>query len=98
MPSSDGLVTFRGGFVAPWPVVARLLDLEARGARFALLDGGRFRVEPADVLTPGDRVFLTAHRDEARRVLDYQADDAHLFTDRTLAQPARVPGQQEHAT
>lgn len=80
MPNSE-LVTYRGGFVASWPVVARLLDLEARGARFVVLAGGRFRVEPADVLTPDDTQFLRLHRDDARRVLEYQADDSHLFSD-----------------
>jgi hypothetical protein len=96
MASSEArLVTFRGGLVASWPVVARLLDLEARGARFVLLAGGRFRVEPAAVLTVDDTAFLRQHRDEARRVLDYQADDSHLYTDRRLAQSARVPGREE---
>jgi hypothetical protein len=68
------LVTFRGGFVATWPVVAKLIDLEFRGARFELLDGGRFRVIPPSVLTADDVAFLKAHRDEARRVIQYDAD------------------------
>ena len=72
------LVTFRGGFVADWQVVQRLLDLESRGAQFRLLDGGRFCVDPPDLLTPDDQAFLRAHRDEARRVLEYEADDSHL--------------------
>jgi hypothetical protein len=88
-------VTFRGGFIARLDVVERLLDLERRGAQFALLADGGFRVEPADVLTPDDSAFLKAHRDEARAVVRYQADDAHLFTDVTLAQPRHVPGRQE---
>lgn len=95
MPSSDGLVTFRGGFVASWPVVARLLDLEVRGARFVLLAGGRFRVEPGTVVTDEDRAFLLAHRDEARSVIEYQADDRHLYTDRTVAQAPRLPGREQ---
>lgn len=77
---SSALVTFRGGFVADWAVVARLLDLEARGCSFRLEDGGRFRIVPSDRLTPDDVAFLRARRDEARQVLAYQADDAHLFT------------------
>ena len=77
---SSGLVTFRGGFVADWAVVARLLDLEARGCTFRLEDGGRFRVMPPDRLTADDAAFLRARRDEARQVLEYQADDSHVFT------------------
>ena len=75
------LVTFRGGFVADWTVVHRLLDLEGRGCSFRLENGGRFRVLPPDALTPDDVAFLRAHRDEARRVLAYQADDSHFFSD-----------------
>lgn len=52
-------------------VVDRVIDLEARGGRFELLDAGRFRVAPADVLTADDRDFLREYREEARRVLDY---------------------------
>lgn len=78
--SDSALVTFRGGFVADWAVVARLLGLESRGCSFRLEDGGRFRALPPDRLTPDDVTFLRAHRDEARQVLEYQADDAHVFT------------------
>lgn len=74
------LVTFRGGFVAEWAIVRRLLDIEARGCSFQLEDGGRFRVLLPDRLTPDDVVFLRARRDQARQVLEYQADDSHLFT------------------
>jgi hypothetical protein len=73
------LVTFRDGFVANWLVVQRLLDLEFRGATFELVEAGRFKVVPASLLTADDVQFLRAHRDEARRVLQYQADDSHLF-------------------
>lgn len=93
--SNVRLVTFRGGFVAAEAVVTRLLDLERRGARFVLLADGGFRVVPADVLTPEDTVFLQAHRDTARAVVAYQADDAHLFSDQRLAHPGHVPGRQE---
>ena len=95
MPSSNRLVTFRGGFVAAEAVVIRLNDLEFRGARFVLKPDGGFRVVPADVLTPDDTRFLRAHRDEARRVLEYQADDSHLFSDRSLAQIPHVPAPRE---
>jgi len=73
------LVTFSGGFVADWQVVRRLLDLEARGGRFVLLADGRIRVEPAGLLDAESRVFLRAHLVEARRVLEYEADDSHLL-------------------
>ena len=65
------LVTFRGGFCADWVLVARLLDLEARGATFHLVDGGRFRVSPPATLTPEDIAVLRQRRDEARAVLEY---------------------------
>jgi len=77
---SEQLVNFRGGFVADWAVVQRLLELEGRGCSFKLEDGSRFRVIPPDRLTPDDVAFLRARRDEARQVLEYQADDSHLFT------------------
>lgn len=68
---SSNLVTFKGGFVADWAVVARLLDLEARGARLELLDDDRFQVTPPSVLTPDDVAFLEARRDEALAVIAY---------------------------
>jgi hypothetical protein len=95
MPSSDRLVVFRGGVFAALAVVMRLNDLEFRGARFVLKPDGGFRVVPPAVLSPADTAFLRLHRDEARRVLEYQADDAHLFTDRRLAQTPRLPGPRE---
>ena len=85
------LVTFKGGFTASLEVVERLLTVEARGARFVSQADGRFRVAPPSALTPEDATFFKEHQDEARRVLAYQADDAHLFTDQSLAQPGRVP-------
>ncbi len=87
----EQLVVFKGGFTASLEVVERLLAIEARGARFVSQVDGRFRVDPPSAMTPEDARFLKAHRDEARRVLAYQADDAHLFTDQSLAQPGRVP-------
>ena len=77
---ASALVTFRGGFVADSAIVQRLLDIEARGCSFRLEEGGRFRVVPADRLTPDDLAFLRERRDEARRVLEYEADDSHMFT------------------
>jgi hypothetical protein len=89
--SRSRLVTFRGGFVASLVVVERLFTIEARGARFVSLLDGRFKVEPPSALTFEDSAFLKAHRDEARRVLSYQADDSHLFTDQSQAQSVRLP-------
>jgi hypothetical protein len=65
------VVTFKGGFAADWAVVSRLMNLEARGARFHLLNGGRFKVDPPSELTADDVAFLRARRDEARQVLAY---------------------------
>jgi hypothetical protein len=78
--SESPLVTFRNGFVADWHVVNRLLGIEARGARFELLAHGKFRVVPYDTLTLEDVAFLRARRDEARKVLEYQADVSRLRT------------------
>jgi hypothetical protein len=75
MASSD-VVTFRGGFVADWTLVRRLLDIEARGATFHLESEGRFRVVPSSVLTPDDITVLRARRDEARAVLIYSDEIA----------------------
>jgi len=74
MPVSSDLVVFRGGFSANWTVVARLLELEGRGARFVLEDGGRFRVIPPALLTAADIAFLRSNRAECRSVLSYDAD------------------------
>jgi hypothetical protein len=91
------LVSFRGGFVAPLVVVERLIAIEARGARFVPLIDGRFKVEPPSALTPEDTAFLKAHRDEARRVLAYQADDSHLFADQSRSGGAPADGRKRGA-
>lgn len=95
MTSSDRPVIFRGGFVARLDVVERLLDIERRGGRFVQQPDGGFLVEPHGLLTAEDVAFIQRHRAEARRVLEYQADDSHLFTDQTRAQPGHVPGRSE---
>ncbi len=69
--TSGLLVTFRGGFVADWAIVHRLLELEGRGCAFRLEHGGRFRVTPPDRLTADDTAFLREHRDEARQVIEF---------------------------
>lgn len=77
MASSERqLKTLKGGMVIDWLVATRLIEIEMRGARFELLEGRRFRVVPANVLTAADTAFLRAHRDEARRQIEYDADDA----------------------
>ena len=68
---SDALVTLNGGMTVRWAVVAKPLDLEARGATFELVEGGGFAVAPRSVLTDDDRAFLRVHRDDARRCLEY---------------------------
>ena len=65
------LVILGGGFSVEASVVRRLLDIEHRGGRFALLDHGRFRVIPPEVLTDADREFLRQRRDEARSLIEY---------------------------
>jgi hypothetical protein len=79
--TTSTIVLFRGGFSADWAVVSRLLEVEARGGRFELLTDGRISVRPAGLLTADDAAFLRQHRDEARRVIQHQTDDSHLFTD-----------------
>jgi hypothetical protein len=72
--ASSRLLTLKNGFTVAAAVVWRLRDLEDRGATFERLDGGRFRVVPPSLLTVADIAFLHAHRDEARALLDYDAD------------------------
>jgi hypothetical protein len=68
-------VTLTGGFVAEWEVIERLIAIEARGCRFRLEEDDRFRVVPFDELTPDDVAFLQQHRDAARAVLEYCAQE-----------------------
>jgi hypothetical protein len=74
----DACVTFRDGTVASLPVLQCLWDIEARGGTFVPVENGGFLVRPQDLLTYTERMFLLAHRDEARRLIRYQADDSHL--------------------
>ena len=70
-------MVFRGGFVADWAVVQRLLDLEARGLTFELLADGRFRVAPGRLLARNDRTFLRTFRDEAHDIIEYYTRAEH---------------------
>jgi hypothetical protein len=72
------LVTFRDGTTASLAVLERLWAIEARGGSFVLTDNGGYDIEPEGILTHHERVFLLEHRDEARRLVRYQADDSHL--------------------
>jgi hypothetical protein len=72
------LVLFRGGFVADWEVVRRLLDVESRGCTFSLEADGRFAIRPPSVLTADDINFFRAHQREARQVIGYNADTCEL--------------------
>jgi hypothetical protein len=72
--SDTALVTLTGGLVVPVRVLRVLWTLEDRGARFELKPNGGFKVIPSSVLTADETVFLRQHRDEARRVLEYQAE------------------------
>jgi hypothetical protein len=72
------LVTFRDGTTASLAVLERLWAIEARGGTFVPTNDGGFRVEPSGRMTPSEQAFLRTHRDEARRLVRYQADDSHL--------------------
>ena len=89
--ATTSLVTFRDGVVASTSVLRRLWAIEARGCSFVLKDDGGFHVVHWDKLTPADDAFLRANRGEVRRLLAYQADDSHLCTDQSQAQPERLP-------
>ena len=67
----------RDGFVAVRDVLQRLWEIEARGASFVITETG-FDITPEGILTHRDRAFLLEHLDEAKRILNYEADDAHL--------------------
>ncbi|MDA1307325.1 MAG: hypothetical protein O2917_08700 [Acidobacteria bacterium] len=69
--SSDHIVTLKGGVTMPLAIIQRLIDLEDRGCTFRLEAEGRFRVTPPSALTPDDAAFLSAHRDDARRAIQY---------------------------
>lgn len=56
----------------------RLLDIEAKGVRFELADGGRFRVMPGSALTPVDRSFLTTNRDQVHAIVTYFSTEEQL--------------------
>ena len=71
-------VTLRGGTVASLAVLQCLWAIEARGGTFVRLEDGAFRVEPPDCVTDAELAFLQAHRDEARQLVLYDADDSHL--------------------
>ena len=70
-------ITLRDGTVVDLEVLQRLWGLEARGASFVVTAGG-FDVKPDGILTRGDRDFLLANLDAARRIVRYEADDGHL--------------------
>ena len=65
----------RDGLVVSRDVLQRLWEIEARGASFDVTETG-FDVTPQGILTHGDRAFLLAHLDEAKRILKYVEDNA----------------------
>lgn len=69
--ASYELVPLLGGVALPRVVIERLLDLETRGARFYLAPEGRFRVDPAHLLSSDDFAFLRFHRQAARQAIEY---------------------------
>jgi hypothetical protein len=86
------LITFRDGTVASLAVLERLWAIEARGGVFVLTDDGGFQVTPQGLLTANERVFLLEHRDDARRLVRYQADDSHLTDAAALSSPVFASG------
>ena len=76
--TASKLVTLQGGTVASLAVLERLWAIEARGGIFVLTDDGGFQVTPQGLLTANERVFLLEHREEARRLVRYEADASHL--------------------
>ena len=71
------VVTMRDGFVAARNVLQRLWEIEARGASFVITETG-FTITPEGIITPRERAFLLAHLDEAKRIVNYEADDTNL--------------------
>jgi hypothetical protein len=69
------VVTLRDGTIVSLAVLERLWAIEGRGGIFVLTDNGGYNVEPKGIVTANDRVFLLEHREEARRLVRYQADD-----------------------
>ena len=52
-------------------------EIEARRASFVITETG-FTITPEGILTHRDRAFLLEHLDETKRLVNYEADDAHL--------------------
>ena len=72
------VVTLRGGITVSWAVVLKLIEIEGRGCTFELRPDGGICVRPSGRITPSEIEFLRGNRDEARRILAYQADDSNL--------------------
>jgi len=79
--ATTAVVTLRGGVTVNLAVLLTLLEIEARGCTFEVLPDRRICVRPSGRLTVAEIEFLKEHRDEARRIVEYQADDSHLRTD-----------------
>jgi hypothetical protein len=76
--SRSKTITLRHGKVVSLSVMLRLWAIEARGGRFNVSAGGGLQVTPRGSVTPTDCAFLREHRDEARRLVEYQPDDSCL--------------------
>lgn len=73
MMESSELVVFRGGAVAPWAVVAWLLDLEARGIPLQVDANHRFIVPSSDPrLTDADRAGMARWRHHLRCIVEHR--------------------------
>lgn len=76
--SERRIVTLRAGVVVDMAVLTVLLNLEAAGARFALVAGDRIKIDPPTLLDSETRDFLRQHRAEALTIVRHQADDSRL--------------------
>ena len=65
-------VTLRNGRVIPVPVLSRLWDLEVRGVKFRLDDGGVF-AGPRRLLESDDLDFLAEHKSFVVSILTSEA-------------------------
>ncbi len=68
----------RDGFVAARNVLHRLWEIEACGVSLVITETG-CDVTPVGILTHKGRAFLLEHLDEAKRIANYEADDAQLY-------------------
>lgn len=80
MMADSELVHLRHGLTVTAPALRLLWHLENDGYSVRLQDTRLF-VLPVDRLTPALCADIRRHRDELIKLVQYQPDDAHLFSD-----------------